>query len=236
MRTGSNNICALLNNSDNIIYNTEDFNGKLIRTMKPRIKKHILNLLGIQENELAHFCSRSPLEYFDILSSYDPNRHMLIKIFEDHLKHDKQIDIFTKGKNIIKIVLTRDLLEVFVSLKIAYKTGHWFMHDTSNVQITVNFGEFEIFYSNSKKYYNMLKKYSDDQTIWIDYSEIVGLTGFEQYIFLQKRLTNLVTLSDCTHPKSIFFKQSHSKLKESVINYDEIYEKYSALKERTTSV
>ena len=239
-RTGSNNICSLINKSNNIEYNTEDFNGLLgIRFMKKNIKNYITKRIS-DENKvnnitnvfLRTYMQKYPEKYIKYLSEYKIRKFKLFKIFYKHLPLNNIIDIFfKKNKESKKIILKRDLIEVYVSNKIAERSGKWYNYDTSNIRIKINFIDFINFYNQWINYYKILEEHKDINTIIINYNNISGLSDIEQYNFLKNELIKInVKLDRKTNIKNFFKKQTKSALSKQIINYNDFIKLYNNYK------
>lgn len=223
-RTGSNNLCSLLNNSHNIIYNTEDFNGKLgVKYMKSNIKKYIIEKSNINETNLDKFLSNNPKRYLKILSDFKVDKYKLLKIFDTHLPIKKILNILGKFISSKKIILKRNLLEVYLSKKIAEKTKKWYNYNTSFIKIRINFIDFIKFYIKWNRYYNILEKYKDKNTIVLNYKDFCRVSKLEQYNFLKKNLDKInIKLDIKDKINSNFIKQSKLPIEEQIINYKQI--------------
>ena len=239
-RTGSNSICSLINKSSNIEYNTEDFNGLLgIKYMKKDIKNHIkrriideININNLNDVLLRIYMQKYPERYIKHLSKYKIEKSKLLKIFYKHLLLEDIIDIFfKKNKESKKIILKRDLLEVYVSQKIAEKCGKWYNYNTSHIRIKINFIDFINYYNKWINYYNILEKHKDTNTIIIYYNDLSKLSDIEQYNFLKNELIKInIKLDNKTNIKNFFTKQTNSPLNKQIKNYKELIKLYNDYK------
>lgn len=253
-RTGTNHICSLLNQSKNITYNTEDFNGALgVRFMKPPIKSYIIeqwnsdinknlsssspSIIRIDHENIHYYIHLYPETYLKYLSDYGhniniDNHYMLFKIFHDHIPIESIVKLFfIDHKEIKKIIIKRDLLETFVSFQIANETNKWYNVNTSNKQVTINIQTFRMYYTLWKQYYDILDKYKDDNTIIISYENVNALSSStEQYQFLKEQLQTIgVILTDKKAIKTSFFKQNKTPLHKQIKNYNDVMDAYTTL-------
>tara|TARA_B110000208_G_scaffold100051_1_gene124818 strand:- start:607 stop:1338 length:732 start_codon:yes stop_codon:yes gene_type:complete len=221
-RTGSNNVCSLLNNSNNIIYNSEDFNGRLgIKCMNSDIKKYLIEKTNMEEDNLHKYIKCNPYNYIKLLTNFRTNEFKLLKIFYSHLSMTKIINILKSDCK--KIILKRNFLEIYLSNEIAEKINKWYNFDTSNIKIKIDFNDFIKHYKIWHIYYKKLEEYKDQNTVLINYNDFSKLNQLEQYNFFKNKLAKInIELDEKMTINNHFNKQSKMPIEKQIINYSEI--------------
>ena len=223
-RTGSNNSCSLLGSSNNIILNSEDFNKVLgVKCMNNQIKKTLLAKYG-SEKSISAYLQHNTIDYLRFLNGHKPEKYKLLKVFYKHLPLNKIVNIFFKqNKNIKKIILKRNFLDVYVSNKIAEKTKQWYNYTTNDIKITVNIEDFKKCCQEWNTFYKTLEENKDENTIVINYEDFSEKSTLDQYNFLKNNLEKLnIKLNEKQTIISKFKKQRTVPLSEQITNYDEV--------------
>lgn len=141
---------------------------------------------------------------------------------EKLVRESKEFDyenILYKNKNIRKIIITRNLLETYISDRTGIETNKWAYEDTSQVKIHFKYdGYVKYCYDKMKYYQDLLLTLSNTNQIplIISYSNIVNKTCF-------KNISKFLCLSiepDTLSCKAT--KQNSHLLHDRVINYEQM--------------
>lgn len=191
MRCGSNLFQQSLNQFDDVVCYGELFNPAFIDG--PKTTDFMgLNKLDREKNpdqliEKIVDNNAEGIAGFRFFENHDP------RIMESAL-HDPQC---------AKIILQRDYLQSFVSLKIAQKTDQWMLRDEGSrkhAKIIFNPGEFENYRSKMESYYAEIQsalQTSGQTAFWISYPDqkdvdvLNGLTSFLGYPEKLKKLKEI---------------------------------------------
>ena len=196
-RNGTNYLCDLIGKFQEIdslyeIYHSHSVylnNGLLSKN----IIKHINSLykLQIKDNsdpQFIDFVSKNPALFLDLISSYSKNKYISFKVFPNHLSLEDLKEVIIKNDRIQKIIVKRNLLDVYFSVQFARLTQRWDRNDTSELKVDFNPNNFLKWFSFHKEYYDFIErelKANNQKAIALDYEKIHSLNdNREKFLFL----------------------------------------------------
>ena len=202
-RNGTNYLCDLIGKFQEIdslyeiFHNQSSYlnNGLLSK----KIIQHINQLykLSITDNsdpQFLDFISQNPGLYLDIISSHSKNKYISFKVFPNHLSQKSLQEIIIKNNRIKKIIVKRNLLDVYFSVQFARLTQSWGKQDTSELKVKFNPQNFLSWFNFHQAYYEFIEqelKHNNQDYILLDYEKIHSLNNNQdKFIFLFHLLTN----------------------------------------------
>ncbi|WP_229640295.1 hypothetical protein [Waterburya agarophytonicola] len=191
-RNGTNYLCDLIGQFQEIDSFYEIFHDRSSylnhELLSKNIIGHINNLYKLQiENssdpKLIGFIAQNPALFLDIISSYSTNKYINFKVFPNHLSQDNLRDIIIKNNRIQKIVVKRNLLDVYFSVQFARLTQRWDRKDTSGLKVDFNPNNFLQWFSFHHEYYDFIErelKANNQKAIALDYEKIHSLNNNQE--------------------------------------------------------
>jgi hypothetical protein len=191
-RNGTNYLCDLIGKFQEIdslyeIYhnqavylNNKQLSNDVIQHLKQVYK---LNIQNNSDPQLIDFISKSPDLFLDILSSYSKNKYLSFKVFPNHLSQENLRDVIIKNNRIKKIIVKRNLLDVYFSVQFARLTQRWDQKDTSGLKVDFNPHNFLKWYTSHTEYYNFIErelKANNQEAIALDYEKIHTLNNNQE--------------------------------------------------------
>jgi len=224
-RNGTNYLCDLIGKFQEIdslyeIYHNQAAyinNGLLSKN----IIQHINNVYKLQikdnsEPQFTNFIAQNPALFLDIISSYSKNKYISFKVFPNHLSQENLRDTIIKNDRIKKIVVKRNLLDVYFSVQFARLLQSWGKKDTSGLKVDFNPNNFLKWFSSHKEYYDFIErelKADNQEAITLDYEEIHGLNGNqEKFVFL----FNFLRSADLNLDPENLFNNSQEELNKNI--------------------
>lgn len=214
MRSGSNLLERYINQYDGLHCHGELFNPAFIG--RPNKK----TLLGVSKQKR----DANPKALIEAIRCDDLKNIPGFRIFREH--NGSAIEHFLNDPACAKIILTRDPLESFVSLKIAKKTDQWLIQDESHrktARIYLDTGEFEAYRQvrgdYSKSIIDQLES-SNQQYFQIDFDQLSDISEINR---LAKFLGSSQTREFLEQPIK---RQNPGALAEKIENYQEIREAF----------
>lgn len=166
-RTGTNYLCDLIDRFDEVdslyeIYSKDAVyigkNKHLRRDIIDYInREYNLKINGCSDPSFVDFASRNPQTLLEIIAKKSKCQYVSFKVFNYHLSREKWKKLILQNKQIIKIIVKRNLLDAYVSERIAFDINRWTMSDTSKVRIEFDENHFVKWLSIQNKYYNFLE-------------------------------------------------------------------------------
>jgi len=212
MRTGSNHLEATLNQLDGVRCYGELYNPRFIGHANQK------ELFGIDLDARR----RDPAELLRRLGS-SAEELSGFRYFHDH--DHRVLDSILEDRTRAKVILQRDMIECYVSMKIATKTGYWRITDESHrVPLRVKFDqvEFEAFARGVTEFQIRLRRalQRTGQTAFdLDYTDLNDhrvLTG----------LGHFLGRSDYVYPSTLYKRQNPEPLEQKVENREELEKAY----------
>jgi len=127
---------------------------------------------SLVDDGLVKFSHKYPLKYFNALQELAEGRHLLFKIFPEHLDLFHILSILRQQRPRV-ILMLRNPLESFISYKKLVETKKPQDVDTSDLRITFNKAEYFAYKAGLTTYFRAIKEFCEDD--WID----VSVTHYE---------------------------------------------------------
>lgn len=206
MRSGSNLLEQSLNQFSDITCYGEIFN--------PSFAPKYPYIFSLENRE------KDPLDIIQRMISATPEVSGF-RIFEGH--DARVINAALQDPNCAKIILQRDPLESFISLKIAQKTDQWLLHDASHrkkVKVIFNAEEYQKYHAKLTKYYAHIHKtlqISGQTAFWIRYPEqkdVNTLNGLASFLGVKARIKKI---------KEVIRRQNPEPLEDKVENFEQLH-------------
>ncbi len=188
-RTGSNYLMKVLDSFPDIEFFGEVYHWDTVWMPAQRKQDYIkwlettkgINInIGekpFEDKELVKFNHLEPNYFLDFLSLTTKNKYGGFKIFPEHLSWQKLEANLLAKKELTKIILNRNLLDVYISDKILQQTKHSQGYNTSNIKIKVDCIDFKKWYFDTQSYYSRIELYlKNDSQKWFElsYEDIHG--------------------------------------------------------------
>lgn len=128
-----------------------------------------------QDLDLLKFAHDFPDVFFAGMKNTTKSKYFGFKIFPQHLNLDTVNNIFLKDKSIIKLVLRRNILETYSSIRIANQLNQYHSINTSDIKITFKERQFTEWLRESETFYSFLEErahQSPQEYCYLDYEEI----------------------------------------------------------------
>ncbi len=210
MRSGSNLLESYLNQYKRILCHGELFQRSFIGTLGTT------EFMGMNINTR----DADPQRFLETVFSATPDKITGFRLFQEH---DQRVtDMVLKDRFCAKIILTRNPLESYVSLKIARKTGQWLVwedKDRKNAQIHFDLDEYAEYLADRTAFYSHIReslRLSEQPFFEIDYSMLNDVS----------HINRLAAFVGDKNPKSrldqTIIKQNPGSLASKISNIDEV--------------
>ena len=196
-RNGTNYLCDLIRKFQEVdslyeIYhnkssyiNNLSLANKVIRDIN---QKYQLKIEKQSDRQLIDFINRHPQAILNLLAKHSNKKYVSFKIFPNHLSSENLKQVIIRDRNIKKIIVKRNLLDVYFSSQIAQLTKRWDRKDTSDLKLDFNPGSFLKCLESYRSYYNLIEtelKNSQQEVLILNYEKIHNFnTNQEKFIFL----------------------------------------------------
>lgn len=230
-RTGSNYLMKVLDSFSNIDFFGEVYHNQSV--WMPTFRKmeyvdwlkneHGINIeIGekpFEDKELVNLNHNNPQHLLDYLTSLLDNRYTGFKIFPEHLKWYKLKTHILANKKIKKVILKRNLLDVYISDRILEMTNKSQRQDTSNIKVNINCLDFKAWYYNTMSFYSRVELYlhnSNQKYSELSYEELHSHNSNDEKVdFLQSwLLQNGIEIE--ARPKIANYTKKQDKRKNSL--------------------
>ena len=230
-RTGSNYLMKVLNNFPEIEFFGEVFHWDTVWMPSDRKQQYVIwlkNTRGIdisigeqpfEDKELVKLNHSHPDYLLDFIASTSPKRYVGFKIFPEHLKWYKLKTHILANKKIKKVILKRNLLDVYISDRILEMTNKSQRQDTSNIKVNINCLDFKAWYYNTMSFYSRVELYlhnSNQKYSELSYEELHSHNSNDEKVdFLQSwLLQNGIEIE--ARPKIANYTKKQDKRKNSL--------------------
>lgn len=210
MRSGSNLLEQSLNQFSGITCHGELFNPAFVGS--PKKKNYLGFTLTDREKDPFALIEAMMVEATGTIAGF--------RIFEEH---DVQISQkVIHDPECAKIILRRGILDGFISLKIAAKTGQWLLRDTQHkreAKVYFDVAEFRKYRDKQDAYYHNISKTlqeSGQTAYWLNYPEQKNLhilNGIAKYLGASDPLKSV---------KETLRRQNPGPLRDKVENFKEM--------------
>ena len=166
-RTGTNYLGDLISKFNEIDSLYEIFhkdavylgnNGQLRENIIEHInREHNLAIDSFRDATFVDFVSNNSQAFLDIIARESQKKYVSFKIFSSHLKREKLRNLVIQNRQITKIIVKRNLLDVYLSGKIAQQTNQWGKADTSKFKLEFDDNDFMKWFTNQNKYYDFIE-------------------------------------------------------------------------------
>lgn len=210
MRSGSNLLEQSLNQFPDIICYGELFNPSFVGDYEDKER------LGYSVSKRE----KDPSGLLDAMISETDDKVPGFRIFRDH--DPRIIEKTLRDPECAKIILQRDLLDSFISLRIAGRTGQWLLRDAPHRKASkVHFDahDFHKYCEKQEIFHQNIRQTLQEtgQTgFWVSYPEqreLPVLNGIAKFLGGTEKIKSV---------KEILRRQNPGPLKEKVENYDEM--------------
>ena len=115
-----------------------------------------------EDRELVEFNHAQPDYFLKFFNSNSKSKFAGFKIFPEHLHWPKLKDNILSNKSVSKILLTRNLLDVYISDKILQQTQKSQEYNTSAIKLNIDCLDFKNWYYNTQAYYSRIELFLDN--------------------------------------------------------------------------
>lgn len=196
-RTGSNYLMKVLDSFSDIEFFGEVYHWDTVWMpvqRKQDYKKWLETTQGkninigkkpFEDKELVKFNHMEPNQFLDFLALTTKYKYAGFKIFPEHLCWEKLKSNLLSKKDITKIILKRNLLDVYISDKILLQTKHSQGYNTSNIMIKVDCIHFKKWYFDTQSYYSSIElflKNDSQKCLKLSYEDIHDYTNDQEKV------------------------------------------------------
>ncbi len=212
MRSGSNLLERYINQFDGLKCHGELFNPAFIGWSGQE------SYLGVDKAAR----DAVPGQLVDAILANDAENIPGFRIFRDH--NENAIEQFLQDKSCAKIILSRDPIDSFTSLKIARKTDQWLIHDElhrKTAQIYFDISEFEEYRKIRQAYSDKIiaiLKASGQEFFNIHFDQLNDAGKINELAAFLGAKTPIQDL------KEIIKRQNPGALNDKIVNYAEVFE------------
>ena len=175
-RTGSNYLMKVLDSFSDIEFFGEVYHWDTVWMPIPRKKEYVKWLKNQhdisltvgdkphEDRELVEFNHEKP-DYFLKFFNKSKSKFAGFKLFPEHLHWPKLKEHILSNKSVSKIILERNLLDVYISDRILQQTQKSQEYNTSSIKINIDCLDFKHWYYSTKEYYSRIELFlkNDDQ-------------------------------------------------------------------------
>lgn len=141
---------------------------------KHNIKLNIGQKPG-EDRELVDFNHSQPDYFLKFFNETSGSKYAGFKMFPEHLGWSKLKQSVVSNKSITKILLTRNLLDVYISDKILEKTHQSQEYNTSAIKVKIDCLDFKHWYYETQSYYSQIElflKNDSQKCLKLSYEDI----------------------------------------------------------------
>lgn len=242
-RTGSNYLMKIFDSFPEMEFFGEVYHRQTVWMPKERKKEYIewltathnikvkLSYEPFEDKELVNLNHEHPKYFLDFLVSTTKFKYAGFKVFPEHLHWRKLKSTLLANREIPKIILKRNLLDVYISDRILKLTNCSQNQDTSSIKIDFDCLDFQAWYFDVRLFYSRVElflKNSNQRYAELSYEEIHSYSNdVEKIEFLQSWLyENGIEVEH--KPKVANFIKKQDKRKQPLVkvkNAEEV-EKY----------
>ena len=242
-RTGSNYLMKVLDSFSNVEFFGEVYHNQSVWMPISRKteyvywlkNKHEINLeIGekpFEDKDLVKLNHEHPQHLLDFLTSLSDNQYTGFKIFPEHLKWHKLKTHILANQKITKVILKRNLLDVYISDKILEMTKRSQKKDTSNIKLNIDCLDFKAWYYETMSFYSRIElclQNSSQKYLELSYEELHSHeTNEDKVEFIQSwLLQNSVEIEARSKIANYTRKQDKRKNSLAKIENDREFENY----------
>jgi Sulfotransferase domain len=163
-RTGTNYLCELLHHHHKIeshyeIFHKHKFYGrdrnKIINYLN---NKYSTTFSNYQDPMLIKWIHEKPQELLLVLKELSPNQYFSFKVFPGQLDFDLIKETILNDRSVKKILVKRNLVDVYISRQNAMKLEKWGHINTSEMKLEINFDEFLRWFNWVNQWYKLFEE------------------------------------------------------------------------------
>ena len=203
-RTGTNYLCGLIGLFKEIDSLFEIYHNRAVYMGNSRLLNRIIDYLNCNyrleiknnyDTAFVNFVRQHPQEMLDIIRLQSDKKYISFKIFPNHLSQQNLNDVIIQNERVKKILIKRNLLDVYFSLRFAEMIKSWSDRDTSNLKLDFKIDDFIDWYEYYQQYYNFLEskfKNSGGTIAVLEYEKIHSYrTNWEKFTFIFNFLNSI---------------------------------------------
>ena len=164
-RTGTNYLCELLHNHHRIESHYEIFHKhKFYARVEDRNKivalinqQYSQRFGSYQDPNLIEWIHNNPHSLLAILKRISTKKYFSFKIFPGQLNQKLVAEAIINDHSIKKILVKRNLLDVYVSRGIAINSKKWGHTNTSKIKLEIDFNEFIKWFNWDNQWYKLFE-------------------------------------------------------------------------------
>lgn len=164
-RTGTNYLCKLLQNHHRIeshyeIFHKHNFYAKVENRTKIVNfinKQYSKKFSNYQDPNLIRWIHENPHSLLETLKKNSLKKYFSFKIFPGQLNQNLVTKTIINDNSIKKILVKRNLLDVYVSRGIAMNLKKWGHVDTSKMKLEIDFDDFFKWYNWANRWYQLFE-------------------------------------------------------------------------------
>lgn len=196
-RTGTNYLCGLLGKFDEINSLYEIYHNKAVFIGNPILTQQTIDYINLkyqlkiknhQDFDFINFVHQNPQEILEIISLHSTYKYLSFKLFPNHLSLHDFHELIISNNQVIKILVKRNLLDVYLSLKFAIMIQNWRDLNTSSLKLDFNSNDFLNWYAKYQQYYDFIERELNKNNFEFSilrYEEIHRFhTNKEKFIFI----------------------------------------------------
>ena len=241
-RTGTNYLCELLQNHHRIESHYEIFHKHKFYAMNRQTvvnlinRKHSTSFSNYRDPNLIKWIHSNPYELLKILKEISRGNYFSFKIFPGQLKQSLVRETIINDSSIKKILVKRNLLDVYVSRGIAMELKKWGHTDTSKMKLEINFDEFLKWFNWVNQWYRLFEDgltsvgqnfsvitYRSLHSRESDKDKFIYLINFLRTVGINLELQSIVdnVRNDIPYKK----QDRRSNIADKILNYQEFEKK-----------
>lgn len=164
-RTGSSYICDLLDNHPDVESHSELFHREATfigvrhrdRVVKLLRHKAEIDFDDYRDQRLVEFAHREPQHLIQQLQQASSASVLFFKLFPRHLDSAEFERTILRNSSIAKLILDRDRLATFVSLRKAVEKQQWSHSDTSQQQVRIDAHAYARWWKETQAWYDQCR-------------------------------------------------------------------------------
>lgn len=202
-RTGTNYLCGLMGRFKEIDSLFEIYHNRAVYIGDSLLTSRVIDYINcnyqleIKNNcdiAFVDFVRQHPQEMLDIIRLQSNKKYISFKIFPNHLSQQNLNDVIIQNERIKKILVKRNLLNVYFSLRFAQMIKSWSDRDTSNLKLNFDIDDFVNWYNRYRQYYDFIEskvKNSGGTITVLEYEKIHSYkTNRDKFTFLYNFLNS----------------------------------------------
>ena len=202
-RTGTNYLCGLMGLFKEIDSLFEIYHNRAVYIGKSHLASKIIDYINCNyqleiknhyDTAFVNFVRQHPQEMLDIIRLQSNKKYISFKIFPNHLSEQNLNDVIIQNKRVKKILIKRNLLNVYLSLRFAEMIKRWSDRDTSNLKLNFEINDFVDWYARYRQYYDFIEsklKNSGGTITVLEYEQIHSYhTNRDKFTFIYNFLNS----------------------------------------------